>query len=121
MKLRVRGDSLRLRLTRGEVEAFGRDGRVEEAVRFGAGVRLSYALERGDALSARLDGARVVVTVPADVAREWCDTDRVAIEGSQPVGDGASLRLLVEKDFACLKTRSGESDADAFPNPHDHC
>ncbi len=123
MKLRIRGDSLRLRLSRGEVEAFDRDGRVEDAAHFGPGARLAYSLERspGGALSARLEDGSVVVTVPEDLARTWCRTDRVGLEGEQPTGDGPTLRILVEKDFACLKTRSVEDETDAFPNPHDHC
>ena len=36
MKLRMKGDSLRLRLTRGEVQELARTGRVEERVHIGA-------------------------------------------------------------------------------------
>jgi hypothetical protein len=123
MKLRVRGNSVRLRLSRTEVEAFDRDGRVEDSARFGPAARLSYALERspGGAVSARLEGVGVVVTIPADLAMTWCRTDQVSVEAEQPTGDGETLKLLVEKDFTCLKTRSGEDESDAFPNPHDHC
>jgi hypothetical protein len=123
MKLRIRGNSVRLRLTRGEVEDFDREGRVEDAAQFGPGARLAYALERAmvGRLSARLEAGTVVVTVPDDLAASWCRTERVALEGDQPAGDGHTLRILVEKDFACLKTRSGEDETDAFPNPHDHC
>lgn len=123
MKLRIRGNSLRLRLSRSEVEAFDRDGRVEDSARFGPGARLVYALERvtGGALSATLRDGRVAVTVPSELADPWCRTDQVGLEAEQPTGDGETLRLLVEKDFTCLKTRSGEDESDAFPNPHDHC
>jgi len=36
MKLRIRGNSLRLRLLRGEVQQFGETGRVTETIQFGA-------------------------------------------------------------------------------------
>jgi len=123
MKLRMRGDSLRLRLTRSEVEVFERDGRVEDAVRFGPGVALVYSLERSPdgVLSATMEGGRVAVRVPAAMAETWCRTDEVGMEAEQVIGEGESLRILVEKDFTCLKTRSGEDESDAFPNPHDHC
>ena len=67
MKLRVRGNSLRLRLSRSEVETFDHVGRVEEAVRFGPGAQFVYAMERtpDGALSARLEGALVTVSIPA--------------------------------------------------------
>jgi hypothetical protein len=37
MKLRLNRGSLRLRLSKSEVEEFGKTGRVEEIVKFGAG------------------------------------------------------------------------------------
>ena len=115
---------MRLRLARGEVDVFARDGRVEDAVRFGPSARLAYALERATdatAVTARFGADGVVVRVPAAVAARWCRDDEVGFEGEQDAGDGATLRILVEKDFTCLKTRSGEDESDAFPNPHDHC
>lgn len=123
MKLRVRGNSLRLRLSRSEVETFDRVGRVEEAVRFGPGAQLVYAMERATdgALSARLEGSLVTVSIPAGLADSWCRTDQVGLEADHPTGDGQTLRILIEKDFTCLKIRSGEDESDAFPNPHDHC
>lgn len=123
MKLRIRGNSVRLRLSRGEVEAFDRDGRVEDAVSFAPGSRLTYAIERSlvGAPSARLEDGQIVVMIPEALAGAWCRTEQVGIEGEQPTGDGETLRLLIEKDFTCLKTRSDEDEPDALPNSHDHC
>ena len=45
----------------------------------------------------------------------------MGIAAEQPVADGVVLRVLVEKDFACLTVREGEDDEDAFPNPHESC
>lgn len=131
MKLRIRGNSLRLRLSQREVTDLAAQGRVEDAIAFppvgdhearGAGPasRMVYALQVSDdapAPFAHLEGARIDVTLPASVAREWTSTDQVGIEAEQPLGDGGVLRILVEKDFACLKPRTGEDDADAYPNP----
>ncbi len=120
MKLRIRGNSLRLRLSQGEVNALAVEGRVEDAIAFAPGSRLVYALTVSDdaaAPGARLDGARIEVTLPASAARAWTSSDRVGIEAEQPLDGGAVLRILVEKDFACLAPRKGEDDADAFPNP----
>jgi hypothetical protein len=46
MKIRMRGNSVRLRLTRGEVARLAAVGRVEEATEFGLGpeARLIYSL-----------------------------------------------------------------------------
>ena len=46
MKLRIKGPSLRLRLTQGEIRALAEHGTVEEEVPFGPGVRLVYRLKK---------------------------------------------------------------------------
>lgn len=123
MKLRIRGNTLRFRLTQGEVDALAASGRVEDGVTFGPGARLVYALAtsaRAAAPEARLEGARVEVTLPEAAVRAWASTEQVGIEADQAIEGGGSLRLLVEKDFACLKPRTGEDDEDAFPNPAAH-
>jgi hypothetical protein len=47
MKLRIKGNSLRLRVMRSEFDLLMRTGRIEETIRFGmrANCRLTYALE----------------------------------------------------------------------------
>lgn len=122
MKLRIRGDSLRLRLTQVEVAALAERGQVEESVAFGVGERLTYAIASGgSALAARLTPSRIEVTVPTDRVRSWAAGDDVALEGTQDAGEGRTLRILVEKDFACLTPRPHEDDKDAFTNPNASC
>jgi hypothetical protein len=58
----------------------------------------------------------LTVRLPSIQARHWADSEEVGIEAEQPIGDGTSLRLVVEKDFECLHPR-GEEIADAFPRP----
>lgn len=123
MKLRVRDGSVRLRLTKSEVAALAEDGRVESSLSFGGGRALRWSLAidpSADAVRAALDGASVAVTLPPAVAREWTSSDRVGVEGEQRVDDGV-LRILVEKDFACLTVRAGEDDSDAYANPNESC
>ena len=121
MKLRIRGDSLRLRLTRSEVAALATDGRVQ-ATMHALGGALRYAVQtRPDAeLGAELsrDGDATVVTVTLDrqAVAGWAESDQVGFEGHQDLGDGTKLALLIEKDFACLVPR-GDQDDDAYTNP----
>lgn len=124
MKLRVRGDSIRLRLTQAEVAAIGEGRRVEERTSFGPNASFVYALGVGGPganLTAKLEGSSIEVLVPSDIAPVWASDDSVAIEGAQDAGDGRTLRILVEKDFACLTKRPHEDDTDAFPNPNKSC
>ncbi len=37
--------------------------------------------------------------------------------GGRDVDDGDSLKILVEKDFACLAPREGEDESDMYPHP----
>ncbi len=113
MKLRIKGNSLRLRLTRGEVERFAADGRIEESMQLASG-SLDYALVATGAptMTARLHGTQLEVALPADAAMRWASSADVSLRGT----DGL-VSILVEKDFACLVPREGEDDADAFPHP----
>ena len=121
MKLRIRGSAIRLRLSKSEVLRIAEAGRVEDAIDFGAAQRLSYALVAGDVAtpSAHFSGAEIVVTIPRAQLRAWAIEETVGIEAEQDLGNGQTLSILVEKDFACLKPREGEEDGDAFPNPSD--
>jgi hypothetical protein len=57
----------------------------------------------------------VIVQVPPDTVR-WASSDQIGIEGEQAVDNQTSLRILIEKDFACIDG-SDEQNADTFPNP----
>jgi hypothetical protein len=118
MKLRIRGDSLRLRLSQAEIARLRDTGEVGDRIRF-ADRSLEYVLVSADvgAPSARFDGDRIEVAVPHAVARSWAESEQVGIEAEQALSGGAALRLLIEKDFKCLAPRPGEDDSDAFPNP----
>ena len=116
MKLRLRGNSVRLRLSRSDVEELDRTGRVEESVEFGPGQsEFVYALEAApDAgeITATYKEGRISVRVPAEQARQWIGSEAVGIESG-----GEGLRVLIERDYSCLTERPGEDDGDAFPNP----
>ncbi len=119
MKLRIKGASLRLRLTQGEVRALAAEGRVEEQVPFGGGVNLIYRLScdaTATKLNARFAAGVLEVRVPAALAQEWCASQEVALAGTQEDAPH-SLRIAVEKDFACLAPRTDEDESDNFPHP----
>lgn len=119
MKLRIKGPTLRLRLTQGEVQSLLDEGVVEERVPFAAGVSLVYRLRRdaaADEISATFRNGAVEVLLPERNAREWCTTQLVTLVHEQPLPDGA-LRITLEKDFACLAPREGEDESDNFPHP----
>lgn len=119
---------MRLRLTKSEVARIAEGLRLEETIVFGLEPhqRLSYALEcctGGASMEADYCDGRITVRLPQAVAREWATTDRVSLDGEQWLSnnsdgsDGGVLKLLIEKDFACLTDRRGAEDADTFPHP----
>jgi len=122
MKLRIRGNSIRLRLGRSEVERMVETGLVEEFTIFDAArrQRLGYALRSSSEVSvvtATFDEGQIVVSVPADLIRLWGTTDQVGIDAVQNVSEGEMLRILIEKDFECIDAPVHESQEDAFPRP----
>ena len=113
MKLRLQGNSLRLRLTRSEVVRLDGYGTVEEAASFGSGGRLTYRIQSRtgtEPLHADFSGGAITVLVPTETVRVWASGDEVGLYAQ----DGA-LRIAIEKDFRCL-TRAGE-EPDAYPHP----
>lgn len=94
---------------------------MEEKISLGTGddETFRYVLESTGAVStprAVLTPGAVIVQVPPDTVMKWASTDQIGIEGEQPVVQQASLRILIEKDFACIDG-TDEQNADTFPNP----
>jgi len=117
VKLRIRGNSVRLRLTRPEVAELA-DGRaVIESVHFSPTSRLQYAVTS----DAQLRAPRAIfandcltVSLPKDDVLRWHGSEAVSLRGSQALAGGDSLSILVEKDFPCLVPREGEDESGAF-------
>jgi uncharacterized protein DUF7009 len=119
MKLRIKGPSLRLRLTQGEMRALLEEGTVEERVPFAPGAGLVYRLRRDAStreIVASFRNGVVEIRVPEEQAREWCNTGLVTLAHEQALPEG-SLRITLEKDFACLAPREGEDESDNFAHP----
>jgi len=113
MKLRLQGNSLRLRLTRSEVARLERDGLVEESVSFRSGARLTYRIQTHtgpEPLHADFSGVAIAVLIPTATVRTWAVADEVGLYAQ----DG-TLKIAIEKDFRCL-TRAQE-EPDAYPHP----
>jgi len=117
MKLRIKGDSIRLRLTQTEVRQLAETGVVDSTMHITPGASLTYGLRAADRrqLAVEGDARALVVLVPRDWIGPWADGDDVGFDGTQDAGDGRELAILIEKDFACLHKRPDEQDA--FPNP----
>ena len=120
MKLRIRDNSIRLRLTRGEVDELRDKGLVTRRTGFPGGRDFRYELESSPASvspGAFLSDGVMTVRLPESTVLAWATTEQVSIHGEQLLLDGDKLSILVEKDFACLAPREGEDESDMFPHP----
>ena len=125
MKLRVRNNSIRLRLTQTEVAAFAESGAVEETIEFGltADKSLIYRVDRAAVETVRADFAdgKITISVPASLAENWAKTNQIGIKTEQDLGNGKMLKILIEKDFVCLDRKDDPDNLDAFPHPTGKC
>jgi hypothetical protein len=121
MKLRIKDDSVRFRIAPSEVEVLLRKGSLTSQVRFSVRPQryLSYSLVLDGGLAkatVEFDDGEILARLPREEAERWGSTDAVSLTGEIELDDTSSLRLLIEKDFACLDL-SDEENADTYPNP----
>ena len=121
MKLRIKGNSLRLRVSRSELARFLAGERVAETIRFAAApeAQLTYGLERGThagAASVRYREQEVTVSLSEEQAQSWSQDSEVGVYTLVDIAPEGLLELIVEKDFACLD-RSDADNQDTFANP----
>jgi hypothetical protein len=120
VKIRIKDNSIRLRLTRGEVDAMRDNGVVTSITGFPGGRQFKYSLESSPASvnpAAFYSDNEIRVRLPETVVLAWATTEQVSIEGDQVLDDGEKLSILVEKDFACLAPRDGEDESDMYSHP----
>ncbi|MEP6925484.1 MAG: hypothetical protein ABI954_13535 [Pyrinomonadaceae bacterium] len=123
MKLRIRGNSIRLRLSRGEVAQFGTTGEITEKTVFGQS-NLIYTLRTSSEakeLSANFADNEIIVTLPDKLARDWVESNEVGIEAEQIISSSEILKISVEKDFVCLDRPGDVDNEDAYPHPSINC
>ncbi|MDP6993302.1 MAG: hypothetical protein QGF87_03005 [Woeseiaceae bacterium] len=120
MKLRVLDNSIRLRLTRSEVDAVNDSGLVRGRVRFAGSNTFDYVLESSPATvkpEAHISNNVLTVRLPEMDVQQWAASEQVSIRSAQLLDGDNQLTILVEKDFQCLAPREGEDESDMFPHP----
>ena len=120
MKLRIKDNSVRLRLTRSEVDALQESGVVAATAGFPGGKEFRYRVESSPASvspAAMLSDNTLTVRLPESAVLAWATTEQVSLPGEQVLDNGALLKILVEKDFVCLTGRDDEDESDMYPHP----
>jgi hypothetical protein len=112
MKIRIKENALRYRLTKSDISSLADNGYLQEQTSF-AKQPLIYALKavEEDILSAGFSGNTITLFMPKQMAAELINTDKVGFKAIS-----GALQLLVEKDFTCLDNVD-EDQSDNYPNP----
>lgn len=116
MKIRIKDNSIRFRLTQSEVSELGKSGIVSGFTEF-VDRPFIYAIEKttDTTLSAAFIENRMVMKMPEAMVEEWISTDIVGFDGQ-----AGQVKLLVEKDFVCIDNTM-EDQSDNYPNPNLKC
>ncbi len=123
MKIRIKGNSVRLRLTQTEINTFAEKGTISEVICFGslANQKLTYTLVKGttNEFDAKYQENEIKITLPNNQASIWTSTNLVSLEAKIAISDEEKLLILVEKDFKCLQPRANEDETDHYPHPNE--
>ncbi len=118
MKIRIKGNSVRFRLTKSEVRALCEVGSIEEKTEFGESL-FTYAVsvsDEHDDLWASFNDGSIALSISNTLLDNWDTNENVGFYHTQTNGNGSSLVLTLEKDFVCMD-ETVEDQSDNYPNP----
>ena len=123
MKIRIKGNSIRLRLTKTDVADLKEKGMVKEETVFNFEAVFSYALfvdADSEEINAKFKDNCVTVFLPEKEAAILTDTEEITVKNSQYNGSADGLFILIEKDLQCLDDTS-EDQSDMYENTKTTC
>ncbi|VAW12712.1 hypothetical protein MNBD_BACTEROID03-2401 [hydrothermal vent metagenome] len=118
MKIRIKGNSVRFRLTKTEVKTLCEKGIAREKTAFNES-NFVYAVkvsDKYDNLHASFLNLGIILFIPKKILSGWHLNDQVGFYHSQTLDDGEQLQLILEKDFVCMDEGIGDQ-SDNYPNP----
>jgi hypothetical protein len=119
MKIRIKGNSIRVRLSRSEVDKLATEGIIEEFTEFNDRT-FGYKLKSAagiETLSADFNGNDIIMQVSDQICKVWAGNEVVGYSETMTLKNGNSLSLLLEKDFKCIDAAVTEDQSDNFENP----
>ncbi len=123
LKLRIKGNTIRVRLTQTEVTQL-KQGQVKEQTTFPNGQTLHYILLKSNAFEISFKQNTLQVALPNKTVDNWATSDKVELKNQASLPNGGTLDISIEKDFKCLTERPHEDESDMYPNPlesHSKC
>lgn len=123
MKIRIKGNSVRIRISKSELNEFAQNGVLQEETDFGI-QKFSYKLisrAQESPLDAAYTNQAIEIYVNQQEAQNWANTELVGIKHYKPLANNNNLFLLLEKDFKCIDNEAMEDQSDNFDNPLHTC
>ncbi len=120
MKIRLKENSIRFRLSMSEVESLCGEGVIESITQFPNGEQLTYSLQitKIDEINPSLENNTLRLHLPEKMLRDWHESERIGFEWNSMLDQGGVLKVLLEKDFKCLTNRPYEDESNLYPNPN---
>jgi hypothetical protein len=118
MKIRIKGNTIRYRLTKSDVETFCETGYFKEQTEFATAV-FSYELKAKKEiteLEADFNNNTVTVCFPEVNTKDWATNNIIGFDTVYKTKSGKELAILIEKDFVCMD-ETVEDQSDNYPNP----
>jgi hypothetical protein len=112
MKLRLEGNSIRLRVRKSDLIKLQKEGSIKEGLLFPNNCAFNYQLitdKNAETIDAQLSAEAITVSIPLSMATNWLNSDAVGLEHTLDSG----LFILIEKDFPCTD-RPWEDTSDTF-------
>lgn len=117
MKIRIRGNSVRYRLTKSEVHQLCDTGSIQDRTQFSS-ADFIYAVKISNVNELKIDFVQNGITlyISSTMLGDWANNENVGFYHSLRTVTGKMLDLSLEKDFTCLENRD-EDQTDNYPNP----
>ena len=118
MKLRIKGNTIRIRLSEAEVNLLAAGTPVVEETQFPSST-LTYKVQSSISEAVDFNDNLVQINLTQNEIDRWAMTDEVTISKEIAIPNDNILSILVEKDFKCLTVRP-EDESELYPNPNKH-
>ena len=115
MKLRFRGNSLRLRVNQREAKQLAGGAALEERIHFPGNANMSYILQpvAQPNPEATFEDGVIKVSAPKDQLERWAITDSIGLYFELPA-NGSALKIAIEKDMECIDGPEEDRDPEAY-------
>ena len=106
------------------MQLFSQQQSITEDLEFGAApddqIRFVLETANDEQFAITFEKHAITLHIPQQLAQQWTLTDLVGFEEEIDTARGKIIKVLVEKDFACLD-KTVEENEGTYPNPKANC